>query len=209
MSDSVINYDNFKATHGESWDAVMPNEEVRDGDQTIFICGLSFKVGMYINCGWPWDNITVNWTVSYYNGNRWITIINEDKSTHGLNNGYWTYFYHNRSAEGTTKDKPDRHLWKITLTRKAYAGDCSHRIHVWVGGIAMMTRAEYDNMIKESGGSGGTLGLIKGYRPDYWRLGGTYGSDDAFIAGESPQVRRGTPISTTTGTYKWIGAGED
>ena len=205
MSDSVINYDNFKATHGESWDAVMPNEEVRDGNQTIYICGLSFVVGMYINSGWLWDGITVDWTVSYYNGYTWVDAVNERKSTDGVNRGYWTYFYHNRSAEGTSsQDRPGYHLWKVTLTRVSSTGDCSHRIHVWVGGIATMTRTEYENVRKDGSGA---LRPIQGYRPGYWRQGGTYGSTDAFLAGEGPRSKSGTPISTTTGTYKWIGAG--
>lgn len=203
MSDSVVDYDNFKAIHGESWDAVMPNEEVIDGNQTIFICGLSFKVGMYINSGWLWDGITVDWTVSYYNGSSWVTTVNERKSTDGVNRGYWTYFYHNRSAEGTSSgDRSNHHLWKVTLTRVSSTGDCSHRIHVWVGGIAMMTRAEYNDVCYPK------YNFMRAYRPDYWRLGGTYGSADAFLAGESPQARRGTPLSTETGTYKWLGSGE-
>ncbi len=204
-SGDLINYANFKAIHGESWDVVLPNEDVRDGNQTIFICGLSFVVGMYINSGWLWDGITVDWTVSYYNGSSWVTTVNERKSTDGINRGYWTYFYHNRSKEGTSSgDRPNYHLWKVTLTRVSSTGDCSHRIHVWVGGIGTMTETEYNNVCKKDS----IPRSIKGYRPGYWRQGGTYGSADAFLAGESPQSKRGTSISVSTGTYKWLGAGD-
>ena len=205
-SGDLINYANFRSMHGVSWDAVSSSSERVNGNQTIFICGISFCVGMYINSAWLWDGITVDWTVSYYNGSSWVTVLNERKSTDGVNRGYWTYFYHNRSAEGTSsQDRPNYHLWKVTLTRVSSTGDCSHRIHVWVGGIATMTRTEYENVRKNSNG---VLRLIKGYRPGYWRQGGTYGSDGAFLAGEAPQSKAGTPISTTTGTYKWIGAGD-
>lgn len=197
----IINYANFKAMHGESWDAVLSNGDVTNGDQTLFICGLSFIVGLYIDTYWSNNRLTVNWTVSYYNGSSWVTVLNENKSTSGMHNGYWTYFYHNRSIEGTSsQDMPNYHLWKITLTRVSGQGDYTRELHAWVGGIAMMTEAEYNNVCKGK--------LMRGYRPDFWRMGVTYGSAEAFLAGESPQARRGTLISVSTGTYKWLGAGD-
>ncbi len=203
-NNSIISYENFKAIHGESWDAVVADGFGLEGDQTIFICGLSFKVGMYVNAGGFWSKLTARWTVSYYNGSSWVTVLNEDKSLTGDQEGYWTYFYHNRSAEGTSsQDSPRYHLWKITLTCVTGIGAYKYGLYTWVGGIAMMTKAEYENVCK-----GTSPKLIKGYRPGYWRQGDTYGSADAFLAGESPQTKRGTPISTTTGTYKWLGAGD-
>lgn len=197
----LINYANFRSMHGVSWDAVSSSSERVNGNQTIYICGISFCVGMYINSAWLWDGITVDWTVSYYNGSSWVTVLNERKSTDGVNRGYWTYFYHNRKAEGTSSgDNPNYHLWKVTLTRVSSTGDCSHFLDVYVGGPAMLNETEYNNVCKGK--------LMKGYRPGYWRKGGTYSSDDAFLAGESPQTKRGTSISVSTGTYKWLGAGD-
>lgn len=200
----LINYANFKAMHGVSWDSTTEGTN-RSSAQTTFICGLSFVTGLYINSAWAWDGITANWTVSYYNGSSWVTVLNENKSTSGINNGYWTKFYHNRSTEGTSSgDKPNYHLWRITASPVSYTGgwtnSLSCKIGAWVGGIAMMTEAEYNNVCKGK--------LMRGYRPDYWFLGNTYKSDTEFLAGESPQARRGTLISVSTGTYKWLGAGD-
>lgn len=200
-SGDLINYANFKAMHGESWDVVLSGEDAISGDQTLFICGLSFVVGLNLYTKLMGDSLKVNWTVSYYDGSSWVTVLNEDKSILGLHKSSWTYFYHNRSTEGTSsQDMPNYHLWKVTLTRLTSHGVYSYKLHAWVGGIAMMTEAEYNNVCKGK--------LMRGYKPDWWRLGGTYDSADAFLAGESPQVRRGTLISVPTGTYNWLGAGD-
>lgn len=195
----LINYTNFKAMHGESWDAVLSDEDVINGDQTLFICGLSFIVSLYADPSFWGAELKVNWTVSYYNGSSWVTVLDEDKSTAGMQYGYWANFYHNRSAEGTSsQDMPNYHLWKVTLTRLSGSSAYTCMLRAYVGGIATMTETEYNNVCKGK--------LMKAYRPDYWRQGGTYGSADEFLAGESPQVRKGTLISVATGTYKWLGA---
>ena len=198
-SGDLINYANFKAMHGESWDSSTEGTNSSSA-QTTFICGLSFVTGLYINSAWAWDGITANWTVSYYNGSSWVTVLNENKSTSGINNGYWTKFYHNRSKEGTSSgDKAHYHLWKITASPVSSTGgwtsSLSCKIGAWVGGIACMTEAEYNTVCKGK--------LMKGYEPAYFT-----GSESDFLSKYSPQAKRGTLISVSTGTYKWLGAGD-
>lgn len=198
-SGDLINYANFKATHGESWDTSTEGTNSSSA-QTTFICAPCFITGLYINSAWALDGITANWTVSYYNGSSWVTVLNENKSTSGINNGYWTKFYHNRSSEGTSSgDKSNYHLWKITASPVSSTGgwtsSLSCKIGAWVGGIAMMTEAEYNNVCKGK--------LMKGYQPAYFT-----GSESDFLSNYSPQAKRGTLISVSTGTYKWLGAGD-
>lgn len=198
-SGDLINYANFCSTHGESWDATTEGTTV-GSEQTTYICGLSFVTGLYINSAWLWDGITANWTVSYYNGSSWVKVLDENKSTNGVNNGYWTKFYHNRSKEGTSSgDNAHYHLWKITAkpvsATGTYGKSVQCKIGAWVGGIAMMTEAEYNNVCKGK--------LLKGYEPKIFT-----GSESDFLSNYSPQAKRGTLISVSTETYKWLGAGD-
>ena len=59
----------------------------------------------------------------------------------------------------------------------------------------MMTEAEYNTVCKGK--------LMKGYEPAYFT-----GSESDFLSKYSPQAKRGTLISVSTGTYKWLGAGD-
>lgn len=189
----IINYNNIVSTLGNSWTASGQT----DNGALIYISSPSFVVQSYVHSGALFAGITAYFHTYKWNGNSFVEVDNRKMET---NNGAAEKnfkFYHNRAAEGTSSyDDPHCHWWKFWIEHKSHTGAVDYRNRVWIGGMGMLTEAEYNTLFK---------GQFIRAVPIVITTGNDY-SDTGFIQLVNPDNYRGTPISIASDTYKMIGA---
>lgn len=135
---------------GSAW---RISKTITDTSTTIYICACSFVTRARVSSVLFRSN-WVDVTAYYYNGSTWV----QAYAPRG-NNGHTVYasgkkdaewkLYHNRSAEGTTSgDQHMYHLWKYVVQMRGKDGSAHGYFDYWIGGIEMMTEAEYNSYFR-------------------------------------------------------------
>lgn len=197
-SGDLINYANYKAMAGSSWFTSI-GVGGGAGTTTYMIAGSTWAVDFRIWGSGLWG---------YQSGSLYVYPFDEStgkfsetavygswQSGKGASYGYAWQFYHNYNG-GTSGDIHDCQLWKLVVTEGNNDGGSTGTLYV--GGLGVLSESIYNSYFK-----GRKVYCARG---DYWRLGSqyTYASEEAFLAAQGYSCLRGTLVSVSTGTYKFI-----
>ena len=190
----VINYANYKAIAPTSWSL---NLDWTDENKTIYLSACSFVLKIKVTSVW-FRKSRIWLTSYYYNGSAWVQAYTGYLSESGGSSNE-AYFYHNRSTEGsTTEDQPQHHLWKFVIEMDP-EGSSHGYFNIWAGGLEMMSETEYNTNFKGEKLQG--IRCVWGDELNY--------IDSTWISSWHSKVNKGTPISISSGTYKWLGFESD
>lgn len=198
-SGDLINYTNYVALDGSSWRA-STGIGGGAGTSIFYISAPAWYVTFRIWGSGLWG---------YQEGSLYVYPYDPTTGTFLSTAVYGSYasgrgsgdiaswnFKHNKDG-GSSKDTHDSHLWKISV----YEGDNHGGSYgtLYVGGLGCATEDIYNNYFK-----GRKIYCSKGA---FWKKGsGTnqYASDEAFLQEQGYSCMRGTQISISTGTYKYV-----
>lgn len=194
----LINYTNYVALDGSSW-RYKGGTWTTSGTYTFVVSAPAFQANCWI-CGsglWGYQEASVNiYPYDESTGTFSTTaIFSKGGSVRGgSNKDEWT-FNHNYNG-GSSNDIHDCHIYKIVF----YLGDNDGTKGCWLytGGLGLVKESLYADYFK-----GRPIYASKG---DYWRIhsGYTYATVEDCLKAEFYTCMRGTPISISTGTYKYI-----
>lgn len=183
-----INYANYKAMVPTAWR--IEKEWSEPNGKTIYISSCSFVVRIEADSV-LFRKARIAFKAYYYNGSAWVHAYDGSATVQGINNKT-VRFYHNRGAEGSTAgDQHQHHLWKYVMESSS-SGSAYTKLKIWLGGLETMTENEYDNYFYGR--------LLMGVKCGY----NASTNDTAFVASNYPSVYKGTPISISSGTYKYL-----
>lgn len=184
----LITYDNYKAMVPEVWRIEQSWSE--PNGKTIYISSCSFIVQIEASSV-LFRNARIAFNAYYYNGSAWVYAYSGSATVQGINSKT-LQFFHNREAEGSTDaDQHQHHLWKYVMESTS-SGSAWTKLKIWLGGLETMTVNEYDTYFYGH--------LLMGVKCEY--NDGT--TDTAFVASNYPSVYKGTPVSISSGTYKYL-----
>lgn len=182
-----INYANYKAMVPGAW-RITPSW--KDTNKTIYLSACSFVIQIRVTSVW-FRKSRIWLTAYYYNGSSWVQAYTGYISKSGGSSGDAKY-YHNRADEGTTSgDSHQHHLWKFVIAMDP-EGSSHGYFNIWAGGLETMNETEYNNYFKGN--------KIMGVKCAY----SDSSSDSAFVASNHPSTNKGTKISVSAGTHKYI-----
>lgn len=195
----LINYANYKAMDGGSW-RHKGGTWTSAGSYTFVVSAPAFQANCWI-CGsglwgyqeggiqvYPYDESTGTFSST--------AVFNKSGNVKGgSNKSEWT-FNHNYNG-GTSGDIHDCQIWKVTF----YLGNNDGTKGCWLytGGLGLVPESIYNSHFKGR--------LVYASKGDYWQIkssGTTYASIEACLNAEGYSHMRGTPVSVSTGTYKYI-----
>lgn len=184
----IINFTNYKNKYGSGW---FYSNDYNEWNGTVVVAAPNICTNTYVDSvALRKGNITV--TAYYYNGSGWTQKWSKTISKSGNNDEEYKWS-HNRAAESyPNQDNSNYHLWRFDVSGSC-TGSSTYGFKVWCGGIGLYNDSEYNTYCK-----GQKIRYVAG---DYWGIGGTYGSLDAFLNGEHPNVRRGTKITESNGKF--------
>lgn len=197
----LINYSNYKALDGSSWRS-SSTVGSSAGTFIFYVSAPAFYVTFYIQGAWPWAYQEGSLNVYPYDpetGKFGSAVYTGSGSVRGDNRTTWS-FTHNKDG-GSSKDVHDCQLWKIQIYHGDNAATASASGSLYVGGLGLCTEDIYNTYFK-----GRHIYCSKGA---FWRKGSgsnQYASDEAFLQAQGYSCMRGTQISISTGTYKYITA---
>ena len=183
-----INYANYKAMVTAAW---RISNSWGNQDITIYLSACSFVIQAKCNSVlFRSSSIDVN--AYYYSGSSWVYAYNLHLTLSGAQNPISTKAYHNRADEGTTTgDQHQHHLWKFVVNM-SWAGSAGADFVLWASGLETMNETEYNSYFKGE--------KLMGIKCEY-KTGVT---DSSFVLTNHPSTLKGTPISISSGTYKYI-----
>lgn len=196
----LINYTNYKAMIGSpsyrqkeriSWQS---RNGACSGTRTYYISAPHFRVTQEMRgSGWwgyqeaslyvyPYDSSSGKFSSTAVYG-----FYNSVKGSSAYDTWEWE---HNGGYSG---DIPDCHLWKIVT----YAGENDGTVdgYAYSAGLEMVPQNIYTNYFQNR--------RIFASKGQIWSQS-SYASDEAFLKAQGYSCLRGTPISISTGTYKYI-----
>lgn len=188
MAGEIINFANHKSKYGEGW---FYSNDYNEWNGTVVVSAPNICINAYVDSvALRKASITVQ--SYYYNGSSWVADWGGTLSKSGNNEDSYRWSHNRRAESYPNYNTSNYHIWRFDISGSC-TGSATYGFKIWVGGIGLYTEAEYNTYCKDQ--------LIKCSKGDYWGIGGTYGSLDAFLAGELPSVYRGTAITDTTGKY--------
>ena len=196
----LINYTNYVALDGSSsWRNTLKSGNDR-GTNYYYVSAPAFYFYYIIEgTGWwgyqegscaiyPYDESTGAFSAT--------KVFGSSKSGRGGSyDGIWQW-KHNKDG-GSSGDVHDCHLWKISVYMGNNDGNCS--MWIYTGGLSHVKEDLYADYFQKR--------YIYCSEGKAWKKGtGTdqYASDEAFLQAQYYTHMRGTPISISTGTYKYI-----
>ena len=198
---SPINYSNIVALDGSSW-RYSTSVGGGAGTQTYYVAAPAFRIYFHIwGSGW-WGYQSGSMYVYPYDSSTGAfssnAVVGSWQSGKGSGYSYtWDWFHNakdNSGNYGSPEDIHDCHLWKVVVMEGDNSGGSSGTLYT--GGIGCTSESIYNSYFKNR-----KIYCSKG---DYWKQGNTYSSDSAFLSAQGYSCLRGTPISVSTGTYKYV-----
>ena len=179
----LINYTNHKAMAGASWMITTSS------GGTYFVFAPSFEAYAYAKGSWLWGSQQAHVHVSYWNGSGWTDVLTWDNGVRGSGNST-SYTWRHMYGGGSSGDQPGIHIWRVYI---ASSGDGSGNVHLYAGGIELWSEDQYNSYCKGN--------LLRGVRIGIYA---SSSSIESLIASHGPAALRGTPISVSSGTYRYL-----
>ena len=184
----LITYDNYKAMVSSSW-RIEQSWSGPNG-KTIYISSCSFIVQIKASSV-LFRSARIAFDAYYYDGSAWVFAYSGSATVQGINSKT-LQFFHNRESEGSTDDdQHQHHLWKYVMESSS-SGSASTELKIWLGGLETMTENEYNTYFKGN--------KIMGLKCEY----NDNTTDTAFVASNYPSVYRGTPVSISSDSHKYL-----
>jgi hypothetical protein len=200
---SVINYSNIVALDGTAWRTTV-SLSGDTGQHIYYVSAPVFYVNFTIHGSglwgyqagscyvYPYDSSTGAFSSSYVYGS-WSEGRGDDYGN------AWN-FYHNIIFNGSSssEDISNCHLWKIETNKGDNNGSANGTLYI--SGMGKLTESIYNSNFKNR--------KIYASKCDYYQKGNTYSSDEAFLQACGYSCMRGTKISVSSGSYKYLCARE-
>lgn len=194
----LINYTNYKAMDGAAW-RNQTSHIKSTGSYTFVVSAPAFQANCWINGSGLWGYQEGGISVYPYDDSigtfSSTAVFNKSGNVRGgSKKKEWT-FNHNYNG-GTSGDIHDCQIWKVTF----YLGNNDGTKGCWLytSGLGLVPESIYNNYFKGR--------LVYASKGDWWQIksGNTYSTVEACLKAEGYSHMRGTPVSVSTGTYKYI-----